>query len=138
MLNFIRPTREKSYLRAIEEHALEQLSCRVDSGRIARAQLAVDLKKCVVLALHRVLAQGGGDHVTGIVAIREEDLEALNSRLAELGDSGRGQLMIRFDENLAGRHVDHVGGDIGAFQIVGSDFHLLNLVPSEFRGKPSW
>ena len=68
-------------LARVEEHALEQLSGGVESRRIARAQLAVDFEQRVVLALHRILAQGGGNDVAGFVAVREEDLEALRFRL---------------------------------------------------------
>ena len=38
-----------------------------------------------------------------------------------------GQLAVGVDQHFAGGHVDHVGGDVGAFQIVGRDFHLLDL-----------
>ena len=38
-----------------------------------------------------------------------------------------GQLLIGLDQDFAGLHVDDVGGDVGAFEIVGGDFHLLDL-----------
>ena len=45
----------------------------------------------------------------------------------QLADQGRRHFVIGFDQNLAGLHVDHVGGDIRAFEIVGGDLHLLDF-----------
>ena len=86
MLNFMRPTREKSYLRGVEEHALEQLGGGIEGRRIAGTQLAVDLEQRVVLRLDRIFAQGGGDDVADIVALGEEDLEARDAGFHQLAD----------------------------------------------------
>ena len=57
-------------------------------------------------------------------------------KISKLFDAGFDQLarcmvavssLIGFDQHFAGRHVDHVGGDVGAFEIVRRDFHLLDL-----------
>ena len=40
--------------------------------------------------------------------------------------------MIGLDQNFAGFHIDHVGRDVSAFEIVGSNFHLLDLVLLDF------
>ena len=59
----------------VEEHALEQLGRRIERRRIARTQLAVDFQQRVVLALHGVFAQRGGNDVARFVALREENFE---------------------------------------------------------------
>ena len=35
--------------------------------------------------------------------------------------------LVGVDQDFAGGHVDHVGGDVRAFEIVRRDFHLLDL-----------
>ena len=112
-------------LARVEEHALEELGGGIERGRIAGTQLAVDLEQRVVLALHRVLPQGDGNHVAGVVALGEEHLEGRDAVVHQLFDVG--QFVVGFHQHFAGGHVDDVGGDIGALQIGAVDFHLLDL-----------
>src|SRR5579862_148980 len=114
-------------LAGVEEHALEKLGGGVDRRRIAGAKLAVDFEQRVVLLLHAVLAQRGRNHISDFVELGEEYIEGRNLRLNQLGDDGGRQLVVGFDQNFAGFHLDHVGRDVGAFEIVGRDFHLLDL-----------
>ena len=65
--------------------------------------------------------------VADFVELGEEHVEVVDAGFDQLADDGRGQLVIGLDQHFAGRHVDHVGGDVGAFEIVGRDFHLLDL-----------
>ena len=114
-------------MRGVEEHALEQLRGGIHGGRIAGAEFPVDFKQRVVLLLDAVLAERDGDDVAHVVELGEEDVEVGDAGFDQLGGDGRGQLMIGLDEHLAGFHVDHVGGDVGAFKIVGGDLHLFEL-----------
>ena len=43
-----------------------------------------------------------------------------------------GELAVGVDHDFAGGHVHHVGDDVGAFEIVGRDFHLLDLRLEDF------
>ena len=76
-------------LARVEEHALEELRGGIERGRIAGAQLAVDLDERFVLRLHRILPDGGGNHRADVVALREEDFELLDARFDELGQRRR-------------------------------------------------
>ena len=40
---------------------------------------------------------------------------------------GSRQLLVGLDQNFAGLHVDHVGGHVGALEVVGADLDLLDL-----------
>ncbi len=111
----------------VEEHALEQLRGRVQRGRVARTQLAVDLQQRVVLRLHRVLLERRRDHGSRVVPLREEQLEAFDLALQQLADARGGQLLVGFEQHLAGAHVHDVGRYVGPFQIVGRDLDLLDL-----------
>ena len=44
-----------------------------------------------------------------------------------LASAGGGQFAVGVDEHFAGGHVHHVGHHVGAFQVVGGNFHLLDL-----------
>ncbi len=46
--------------------------------------------------------------------------------------------MVGFDQHFAGGHVDHVGGDISAFEIVRGNFHVLDLGLLNFAEDASW
>ena len=61
-----------------------------------------------------------------VVELGEEHVE-LVIRLPSACRDGRRQFVIGLDQDLAGIHVDHVGRDIRAFQIVRRDFHLFDL-----------
>ena len=116
----------------VEEHALEQLGGGVERRRIAGTQLAVDLEQRVVLRLdRRPCAASTRDHVADIVALGEEELRRSSMPASiSLPICGLGQLVVGFDQHFAGRHVDHVGGDVGALQIVRRDLDLFDLLLS--------
>src|ERR1039457_6453837 len=114
-------------LARVEEHALEQLRGGIQRGRIAGAQLAVNLDERLVLGFDAVFAQRGGNHGAHLVTLGEEDFEFVDAGFHQLLDAGGGQLVVGVDEDFSGGHVHHVGGDVGAFQIVGRDLGLLNL-----------
>ena len=101
-------------LARVEEHALEQLRGGIERRRIAGPQLAVDFEQRVALRLHRVLPQRHRDDVAGIVALGEEDLEARDIVVDQLVDVG--QFLVGLHQHFAGRHVDHVGRDVGALR----------------------
>ncbi len=115
-------------LAGVEEHAFEQLRRGVERGRIARAQLAVDLDQRVFAGLDRVLAQSGRDDGADFVALGEEYFERIDAGFDELADQGGSQFLIGVDHDFAGGHIDHVGGDVGAFEVVRRDFHLTDFV----------
>ncbi len=98
-----------------------------DGRRIARTQLAVDFEQCVVLLLDGVLAERHGENVAYVVELGEEDFQALDAGFHDLGHDGRRQLVVRFDEDLTGLHIDDVGGDIRAFEIVRFDLYRVDL-----------
>ena len=60
-----------------------------------------------------------------------------NAGFDQLADNGGGQFLIGVDHHFAGRHIDHVGGDEGAFEIVDGDFDLRDLVLDDFRIRPA-
>ena len=132
------PHAREIVLARIEEHAIEKLRGRVERRRIAGAQFAVDFDQRLVLRFDAVLPDGRGNHRTHVVALGEEYFEAVDSGLDELGDVGGGQLLVGVDHDLAGRHVDHIGGDESALQIIGRhldllDARLLNLLHERRR-----
>ena len=127
MLNFMRPTREKSYLRGSKNMPWNSWRGGVERRRIAGTQLAVDFDQRFVLRLDGILADGRRDHGADFVALREEDFEASMPASISLPIAVVGQLAVGVDQHFAGGHVDHVGGDVGAFEIVRRDFHLLDL-----------
>src|ERR1035437_214982 len=122
----------KIVLARVEEHALEQLGRGIHGRRIAGTQLAVNLDQRVALVLHGVLADGGGNHRAHVVALREEDFELVDAGFDELAQHDRRQFAVGVDHDFAGGHIHHVGDDIRAFDIVGRDFHLLDLGLEEF------
>ena len=117
----------KVVLARVEEHALEQLRGGVHRGRIAGAQLAVDFEQRFVLLPDAVLLKRHGNDVADFVEFREEDVEGGDVGFDQLADDGGRDLMVGLDQHLAGFHVDDVGGDVAAFEIVGGDFHLLDF-----------
>ncbi len=124
----MRPTREKSYLRASKNMPSNNCVAVSTSGRIARPQFAVDFDQSVFAGLDRVLFQRGRNHRADFVALGEEDFETVDAGFDELADDGGRQFLIGVDHDFAGRHIDHVGGDESAFQIVGGHFDLRDLV----------
>ena len=77
------PNARKVVLARIEEHVVEELRGGLAGRRIAGAKVAVNCQKCLVSRLDRILAQGLGKHRTALVGLREDDLEFLDSGLAD-------------------------------------------------------
>ena len=73
MLNFMRPTREKSYLRGSKNMPWNKLRGGIDGRRIARPQLAVDFEQRVVLLLDAVLRERHRNDVAHVVELGEEE-----------------------------------------------------------------
>ena len=73
-------------LARVKEHAMEQRSGGIQGGRIAGAQLAVDLDQGFLRGLHGIAAQGGADYVAYIVALREEDVNLFHACIHEFGE----------------------------------------------------
>ena len=87
----------------VEEHVLEQRPRAVLGRRVAGPQAAVDLDQRLDVVLDRVLPQRLRHDRADLVALREEDVDALDALLLEDRDLARGQLLVRLDEHLAGR-----------------------------------
>ncbi len=122
----------KIVLARIEEHAVEELRGGINGRRIARAQLAVDFDQRVFAGLDRIFLERRRDDRAALVAFGEEHFEVRNAGFDQLPDNGRSQFLIGIDHHFAGRHVDYVGRDERAFQIVGRDFDLRDLVLDDF------
>ena len=122
----------KIVLARVEEHALEQLGGGVERRRVAGPQLAVNFDQAFVLRFDRVLADGGGNHRAHVIAFGEEDFEIVDAGFEQLGECRGRQLAVGVDQDFTRGHVDHVGHDVGAFQIVGGDFHPLDFVFLDF------
>jgi hypothetical protein len=117
MLNFSRPTREKSYLGG----------GRVERRRIAGPQLAVDFDQRFLRRVHRIALEGLADHRPHVVALGEEQIELHHARIENLGQLVGGQLGVGFEQHFAGGRVNHVAGHPSAFQIRDIHFDLRNL-----------
>ena len=123
-------------LARVEEHALEELGGGIERRRIAGTQLAVDFDQRFVLRLDAVLADGGRDHRTDFVALGEEDFERFDAGFDQLRKDHRRQFAVGVDHDFAGGHVDHVGDDVRAFEIVGRNFDALDLRLLNFLEQP--
>ena len=67
----------------VEEQVVEERLRRLERRRIARAEAAVDLEDRVLLRLHLVGEERVAQVAADVEAVDEEDLEALDLRLAE-------------------------------------------------------
>ncbi len=129
MLNFRRPTREKSYLLRIEEHASrrEPSQCRGLAGHPDAAcgrSRSEPLRACGSESRRSVLVMIGAD----IVALGEEELRSWSHPTAEsCAAMSRGQLLIGLVEQLAGGQIDHVGSGHRAVELCGFNLDLFDL-----------
>ena len=114
-------------LARVEEHALEQLRGGVQRRRIAGTQLAVDFDQRVALVLTASLRRVAGDHVPTSSRSGKKTSNSVMPASISLPSTGRRSARCWPRPDFAGRHVDHVGGHVGAFEIVGRDFDLLDL-----------
>ena len=118
-------------LARIEEHAFEERGRGVERRRIARTQLAVDLDQGLFGLADGVAAERVGDDVADVVALGEEDLEGGDAGLEDLVQLVGGELLVGFVEQLAGGHVDDVGGGHGAVELAGLDRDRFDLVGAQ-------
>ena len=113
-------------LARIEEHAFEERRGRIQRGRVARPQLAVDLDQRLLRLVHRVALQRVGDDVAHVVAIGEEDLKRRCARGQHLVQPVGGQLHVGLHHHFAGGRIHHVGRGHRAIELGGFNFHLVN------------
>src|SRR5581483_6690692 len=112
----------------IEKHSVEQSSRRVERGRIAGTQLAIDFDQRFLRGLDRVTLQCLADNRTHIVALGEEQIEFNHAgRLKDLRQLVGSQLGVGFEQNFARGGVHHVAGNPGAFKIGDINFDLGDL-----------
>ena len=126
------PDAREIVLARVEEHAVEQLGGSIDGGRITRTQLAVDLDQGVLACLDRVLPKSLGDNRAAIVALGEKDFERFNAGLDQLADQGGSQFLVGIHHHFAGRHVDDIGRNEGAFEVVGRNFRRRDTMLADF------
>src|SRR5579859_966224 len=114
-------------LARIKKHSVEQRGGGIQSRRIARTQLAVNLNQRFLRRLHRVTAQRSADHRAHIVAFGEEDLDLSHARFRNLGKLVGGDFRVGLYQNFTGIGVNDVGGGECAFQIAHVDFNFRDL-----------
>ena len=73
----------------VEEHVLEQRPRAVERRRIARPQAAVDLDQRLFVRVDRILLQRLADDRADLVALGEEDLDAVDVLLLRHRDDAR-------------------------------------------------
>ena len=83
MLNFKRPTREKSYLRGSKTCPGTSAVAVSSVGRIAWTQLAVNLDQRFLRRLHRITLQRLANDRAHVVALREEHVDFNHARGVE-------------------------------------------------------
>ena len=111
----------------VEEQVVEQVLRRLQRGRIARAQAAVDLHDRLVRRLQLVGDQRVAQVRPDVQVVDEEDLELVDAVLAQLVELRLGDLLVALEDDLAGRLVDDVvGGDL-ADQVRDLDRQALDV-----------
>ena len=118
MLNFSRPTREKSNLRGSKNIAFEQAISSLHGRRIARPHLAIDLEQRVDRLGDDVFLQAS-ETDTGPTSSRSgKNTEKLrNSGFDNLLKFRRRDLVVRFENDLAALGVDDVGDSESTFEL---------------------
>src|SRR6267142_4864969 len=87
-------------LARVEEHAVEQRSCRIQSWRVAGPQLAIDLDQSFLRGLYRIAPQSLADHRSHNVALREEHLNLADAGFHDLGKLVGGYFRVRFHQHF--------------------------------------
>ena len=114
----------------IEEHAFEQGGRRFQRRRIAGTKLAINLDERFLSRLDRVLAQSLAQHHADVIAFREEHRQFRNAGVDDAADLRLRQLVVGFDDDLAGIRVDDIGDGKGAFEILRRDFKSSRPSPA--------
>src|SRR5450432_482818 len=106
---------------------MEQRGGCVQGRRITGTKLAVDFNQGFLRRFDGVTTQGSADDVAHIITVREEDMNFFNARVHDLAQLVCGNFVVRFQQDVAGIDVDHVGGGECAFQIRGIDVDFGDL-----------
>src|SRR5438874_6218965 len=119
----------------VEEHVLEERPRAVERRRIARAQTPVDLDQRFLVRVDRILLQRLADDRSDVVALGEEDVDAIDVLLLRHRDHARLERLVRLEDHFAGRRVDDVGGGVGAFELRVGDLDRLDVsLPQRLDG----
>src|SRR5216684_1748899 len=121
----------------VEEQVDEEVGGRLQRGRIARAQAAVDLHDRLFrrgdLVGHQRVAQERPD----VQVVDEEHLELVDAALAQLLDLLLGDLLVALQQDLAGVLVHHVAGaDLGD-QLLDVEGQRANLRLLQLLDRPA-
>src|SRR5262249_15532251 len=101
----------------VEEHVLEERPRAVERRRIAGTQPAVDLDERFLVGVDRILLQRLADDRPHLVALGEEDLDAIDVLLLGHRDDARFERLVGLEDHFAGGRIDDVGGGVGAFEL---------------------
>src|SRR6266850_398725 len=88
-------------LARVEEHAVKQRSCRIQSWRVAGPQFPIDLDQSFLRSLYRIAPQSLADHRSHIVPLREEHLNLADAGFHDLGKLVGGYFRVRFHQDFA-------------------------------------
>ena len=122
----------------VEEHVLEERPRAVERRRIAGPQAAVDLDQRFLVRVDRILLQRLADDRADLVALGEEDLDAIDVLLLRHRDDARLERLVRLEDHLAGRRIDDVGGGEGAFELGVRDLDRLDVRAASAPRPRSW
>src|SRR5437588_1326250 len=115
-------------LARVEEHAMEQSRGRVQSRRIAGAQLAVNLNQRFLRSFYRVATQSLADHRPHIVALREEHIQFYDAigfqNLRKLVGS---QFRVCLKQDFARRRIHDVACHPGTLEVGDIYLNLADL-----------
>ena len=114
-------------LAGVKEHAPEKVRGRLQRGRIAGTQLAVNFDQRFLGRTDRILVQRAREHQADVVALRKEHVHfgdaAFGKRLPELG----GQRLVGFEQDFPSLAIDDIGDAVGPLQVGQRGAHLGNL-----------
>ena len=113
------PDPREVVLLRVEEEVLEERSRAVEGRRIPRPQPPVDLDQRLLVRADRVLPERGREHRTDLVLLREEDIDRADLGLLRHRDDAGRDLLVRFENHLAGRRIDDVVHGVRAVELVG-------------------
>src|SRR5437764_1483264 len=111
----------------VEEHVLEERPRAVERRRIAGTQAAVDLDERFFVRVDRILLERLADDRADLVALGEEDIDAVDVLLLRHRHDARFERLVRLEDHFAGRRIDDVGGGEGAFELGIRDLDRLDV-----------
>ena len=101
-------------------------------------EAAVDLDERLFVRLDRVLAQRRRDDRADLVALGEEDLDAVDLLLLRHRDDARRQRLVGLENHLARRRIHDVGGRERAFEGLVLHFDRLDAGLLEGGNRRTW